>query len=170
MKMKLALAAMAALVCACGSAGGDTEGTSERSPNDWLLNAESDTERFELLQRYLRGFDQPMWEVGERYVAVFRALERENFDLAAYHWDKIRTTIENGYLKRPARRANADEVFLDSLWGKVRDALVSGNTETAWKGFALGRDACMRCHVAESMPFMNDQPMFELLPPDVTAP
>ena len=40
-------------------------------PKGWLLEAESDSERFELLQRYLRGFDQPMWEVGERYRLVY---------------------------------------------------------------------------------------------------
>ena len=80
-----------------------------KSPtNDWLLDAPDDLTRFQLLQRYLRGFDQPMWEVGHRYAGLYDALERENYDLALYHWDKIRTTIRNGYLKRPARRANSD--------------------------------------------------------------
>ena len=61
--------------------------------NDWLLSAESDEERFRRLQRQLRGFDQPMWEVGERFESLHDALLRNNFGLALYHWDKIATTI-----------------------------------------------------------------------------
>ena len=32
----------------------------EENPNDWILNADSSEERFQLIQGYLRGFDQPM--------------------------------------------------------------------------------------------------------------
>lgn len=35
--------------------------------NRWLSDAPDEQARLERLERYLRGFDQPMWEVGERY-------------------------------------------------------------------------------------------------------
>lgn len=153
-----------ALLVACGSATSDEQ--SGRRPNDWLLNAATDTDRFELLQHYLRGFDQPMWEVGERYAVIYEALKRENFELAAYHWDKIKTTIENGYFKRPARQANADKLLLDKVWQEVAQSFSGVDSATAWKGFSKARSACMECHMAESMQFVNNQPLFDLVAPD----
>ncbi|MCQ8128915.1 hypothetical protein [Methylomonas rivi] len=138
----------------------------EKKPNDWLLGAKSDTERFESLQTYLRGFDQPMWEVGERFRAIHEALGRSNFELAAYHWEKIRVTIKNGYLKRPARRANSDAILLNATWGDVNEAFGSKNAEQAWAGFEKAKTACMACHAAESVPFMNNQALFDLSKPD----
>jgi hypothetical protein len=35
-----------------------------------LAGAPNEATRIEHLERYLRGFDQPMWEVGERYQRV----------------------------------------------------------------------------------------------------
>lgn len=137
----------------------------KQTSNDWLTGAPNDTVRFERLQRYLRGFDQPMWEVGERYRSLHDALTRNNFDLASYHWDKIRTAIANGYLKRPARQANADALFLNRVWETVQEALTSQDTDKAWRGFEQAKTACQACHIAESVPFMNDQALFDLAAP-----
>lgn len=138
--------------------------------NAWLTGADSDAVRFERLQRYLRGFDQPMWEVGERYEAMHTALGRGNYELAAYHWDKIRVTIQNGYLKRPARQANSDAILLNGTWDAVRGALASRDARKAWAGFERAKAACQACHAAESVPWMNDQPMFELAAPAAKLP
>jgi len=137
-----------------------------RLSNEWLLDAPNDTERFKLLQRYLRGFDQPMWEVGERYRVIYDALKLDNFELALYHWDKIKATIQNGYLKRPARKANADTILLNQNWAQINSAFESRDKAKAWTGFALARNACMTCHEAEKVGFMNKQPLFsETEPP-----
>ena len=32
----------------------------------WITEAANDPERFQRIEKFLRGFDQPMWEVGER--------------------------------------------------------------------------------------------------------
>jgi len=137
----------------------------KRTSNDWLTGAPNDTVRFERLQRYLRGFDQPMWEVGERYRSLHDALTRNNFDLASYHWDKIRTAIANGYLKRPARQANADALFLNRIWETVQEALTSKDPDKGWRGFEQAKTACQACHIAESVSFMNDQALFDLAAP-----
>jgi mono/diheme cytochrome c family protein len=131
----------------------------------WITEAVNEGERFQKIETYLRGFDQPMWEVGERYEKLHAALVRGNFELASYHWAKIKLTIENGTMKRPARRASADEFLLIDRWKSVNEALGSGDPATAWKGFEVARASCMKCHEAEGVGYMNDQPMFTDLAP-----
>jgi hypothetical protein len=134
--------------------------------NDWLLNAADDAERWRLLQLQFRGFDQPMWEVGERYQHLHEALTRQNYDLALYHWDKIKTSIENGFAKRPLRRASAENLFLTPVWQDVRDAIASRDRSAAWNAFDRATEACKSCHLAEKVTHMDDQPMFELKRPN----
>lgn len=164
--MKHLIAGIAAVaVTAFGLGYAVAQNTPKPPSNDWLLDAPDDTERFKLLQRYLRGFDQPMWEVGYRYEGMYDALKRDNYKLAVYHWDKIKTTIENGYLKRPARRANADALLFNSgVHAGVKAALESGDKAKAWEAFAKARATCMACHDAEKLPEMNGQAMFHDLP------
>ena len=131
----------------------------------WITEAGNEGERFERIETYLRGFDQPMWEVGERYEKLYAALLRGNFELASYHWAKIKLTIENGTMKRPARRASADAFFLTGTWDSVNEALAGGDPATAWRGFETARASCLRCHEAEGVGYMNDQPMFTNLAP-----
>jgi hypothetical protein len=137
----------------------------QAASKEWITRAANDAERFQRIEKYLRGFDQPMWEVGARYEKLYAALVRGNFELASYHWAKIKLTIENGTMKRPARRASADGLFLNETWNSVNEALESGNPATAWRGFEAARAACMKCHEAERVGYMNDQPMFTDLAP-----
>lgn len=140
----------------------DLRGTTS---NQWLAEADDDATRFARLEYYLAGFSPSMWEAGERYAQLHEAIKRENYDLALYHWDKIRDVIERGVMKRPGRRANAEAILLDSVWPEARDAFASRDRDTAREALASVRSACMACHVAERVPFMNDQPLFtDLLP------
>lgn len=164
---RYALASLTA-ICLVGGLGYVYAQTDQprRLSNAWLLDAPNDTERFRLLQQYLRGFDQPMWEVGERYQKLYDALKLENYDMALYQWDKIKVTIQSGYLKRPARKANADAFLLDQNWAVVDAAFKSRNKAKAWDGFELARNSCMSCHEAEKVGFMNNQPLFHnTMPP-----
>lgn len=141
-------------------------GGEANAPGGWITGAPDDAARFERVERYLRGFDQPMWEVGDRYEKLHEALERGNYELALYHWDKIKLTIENGTLKRPARKANAEAMLLSSHWATVREGIASGDADRAWKAFDLARTACMSCHVAEKVGYFNDQSLLvDLTPP-----
>lgn len=134
----------------------------QKKPTGWLSEAESDEKRFQLLQKYLRGFDQPMWEVGERYQSMHTALTRNNPELATYQWEKIRTTIENGIMKRPKRGKNAKAIFLETAWHDVLSDLKSGDLAKAKQGFNKAKAACMACHAAEQVGYMNNQPVFDL--------
>lgn len=84
----------------------------------------------------------------------------ENWVLAAYHWHKIRATIEGGLMKRPERRANAEALFLGETWNGMHEALESRDSAGIGPAFARTKGACMACHAAEQVSFINDQPLF----------
>ncbi len=130
--------------------------------DDWLVDVDEKT-RAERLSSYLGGFSSAMWEVGERYQHMFQAIRDENFALAHYHWDKIGEAIRGGYLKRPGRQANSDKLFLDTIWPIYLETLTSGHADAIRSQFSQARDACIACHTAENVGFMNDQPMFREL-------
>lgn len=134
----------------------------QRKPpsNNWLPDADTDTDRFRRLQISLRGFDQPMWEVGHRYQAVYDAVKDGNHALADYHWDKVKVTIQTGLMKRSARTQNSEGMFLDGAWKEMNEAIKSKNQERIEKQFGNVRQVCMACHVAEKVPFMNETPLF----------
>ena len=128
----------------------------------WIMSAADDEQRFYRIEKYLRGFDQSMWEVGERYQQLKTAISRDNRELAQYHWRKIRKTIINGLMKRPKRAANAHAIFLDQLWPDVNQALTSAKTRQINSVLIRINNSCIACHIAEGVPFVNNQPMFDL--------
>ncbi|MCC5871348.1 MAG: hypothetical protein JJU22_03025 [Gammaproteobacteria bacterium] len=132
----------------------------------WLGSLDSHGDRFRALEGYLGGFSSAMWEVGERYRHLHQALLDDNHELAAYHWAKVGDAIRSGYLKRPARQANADALFLDTVFEPVAEALALADPSAAWPAFEQARAACIACHAAEDVAFMNDQPMLR----DLRAP
>lgn len=160
------IALLAITLALAVTASGIRASAEELTQNDWLLRAENDEARFRLLQKQMRGFDQPMWEVGERFERLHDALRRENYELAVYHWDKIKTSIENGIAKRPARGESARNLFLGDPWSEVRAGLISADRKKAWDAFDTARAACQSCHQAEKVGFMNQQAVFELSRPE----
>lgn len=136
------------------------EKTSETQTKYWITKAPSESVRDQRIEQYLRGFDQPMWEVGERYGHIQQAIKDQNFDLAIYHWNKIKKTIENGLMKRPARRKNAEVILLNNTWDEVKADFVSKLQTRAKQGLVKAKAACMACHAAENVAFINNQPLF----------
>lgn len=131
--------------------------------NNWLQDADSDADRFKKLEIYLRGFDQPMMEVGERYQRTYDAIKDKNWELANYQWDKIKLAINTGLMKRPKRTQNAEGMFLDGVWKQMDDAIKSKDYSRMQEQFMVARQTCMACHIAEKVHFMNDRPLFREL-------
>lgn len=156
-------------VVIAGALGACAKDTNDQVQGDgWLTGAPDQQARTERLEQYLRGFDQPMWEIGERYQRVEQALRDENWELAAYHWDKIKSTLEGGVMKRPARGKNAEALFLGAPWQDLDSALAKATPADIGPAFARAKNACMACHAAENVAYMNDQPLFrEPLPLEV---
>jgi hypothetical protein len=138
-------------------------------PEDWLLKAPNDIERFRLIQQQFRGFDQPMWEISERWTRIHDALTRGNYDLALFHWWKIEQTIGYAIVRRPQRAANARAFFLDRNYQRIRTEFESRDPKRAWTAFNEVKGICQGCHVAEKSGFANDTAVFDLAPPKAYA-
>lgn len=163
----LILAAIAMAAFVVGAAAGralrqDVKEPGNLTPNDWLLSAPDEEERFRRIQTQLRGFDQTMWEVGERFRRIYEALGRDNTEMALYHWEKIGVTVRNGIARRPARSANSEAMFLGANFESIRAGFQARTPEVAWGAFDRARLACQACHVAEKVEFINRQPLFDL--------
>lgn len=137
--------------------------------DDWLLGAPDDAERFRRLQQQLRGFDQPMWEIGERFTRIHDALGRGNYELAVFHWWKIEQTLRNAAMKRPKRAANAQAFFLSGNYQRLRIEFESHDPGRAWAAFEEAKAICQACHHAEQSSFANNQALFELSAPAAYA-
>lgn len=153
-KTILMVATGSALVLSAGALA-----VQQTDSRNWLTDADSDT-RYERLEYYLGGFSSAMWETGERYRHTEQAIYDENYELAYYHWDKIKGAIERGAMKRPDRRENAEAMFLDGAWEVLAEALQEPEEHDVRGAFQQAKGACMACHSAEEVPFMNDQPLF----------
>jgi len=77
---------------------------SKPASNKWLLDADSDTERFRRIELVTSGYDIPMIEVGTRYEELVGAVSRSNWDLASYQIEKITARL------KPRRRSSAPAV------------------------------------------------------------
>ena len=140
---------------------GLAEGQDKPPSGNWLLDARTDEERFRRLQVYSGGTDQQMWQVGYRYEQVYRAIVDQNWELGTYHWGKLRDVFNVALMKRPNRTPNAEALFLNKEWPLLEGALKARDAAAARKAFVAERQACMTCHVAEGMGFLNETPMFK---------
>jgi hypothetical protein len=130
--------------------------------NNWLLDANDDTERFRRLQVVMSGTDIPMWEIGYRYEELYVAIQKNNWEMGIYHWDKLRDRMNVSGMKRPVRTQNIEGMFLESgVWQSMRDALKSKSPERMRSEFQTVREVCMACHVAENLGFLNDSSVFK---------
>lgn len=121
----------------------------------WLRDADSDAERFRRIEINERGFSQAMMEVGIRFLEVHEAVSHQEYELAAYYWEKIQDVINTGLMRRPDRTRNAEGMFLTGPWKKVHEALQSGDRARIQETLTDARQACIACHVAEGVAYMN---------------
>jgi len=62
-----------------------------------------------------------------------------------------------------------EALFLTPVWEDVHADLQSADPRRAWAAFERAKVACQGCHTAERVPFMNDQPVFDLAAPAASA-
>jgi hypothetical protein len=130
--------------------------------NNWLLDANDDTERFRRLQVIAGGTDIPMWEIAHRYEELYVAIQNNNWEMGIYHWEKVLDRLNVSAMKRPARTQNIEAMFLDNgVWKSMHDALSSRDADRMRRQFQAVRQACMACHVAEKVGFLNDSSVFK---------
>lgn len=133
-------------------------GTQQKPPSrNWLLDADSDDERFRRLQIAAGGSDVQMQQVGLRFEELHRAVLLDNRPMADYHLGKIREHMQIMGLKRPNRTPNLEDMFLLSgAFEDLRKVIQTGTHAQLKDQFLSTRQVCMACHVAERMGFLND--------------
>ncbi|DAB30820.1 MAG TPA: hypothetical protein CFH84_01970 [Sulfurimonas sp. UBA12504] len=129
-------------------------GASYSTSSEWLMNIKEDKAKFQEIQKQFRGFDTVMMEVGYRYEATKKAIDKSEYDLAMYHWNKIKTAIDNGTVRRPARKESADDFFLKSVYSEFSDVLNSRDKTKINTAFDTIKNVCNGCHVNQKVGFI----------------
>jgi hypothetical protein len=144
----LALSAVISSACAGGDAPRKSRGTT------WLKGSTS--EQLTAVEQQFRGLDVAMVEIGYRFGELYWAGQDRNWDYARYQADKIKLALELSLQRRPKRAASAQPFLTDDLPVVVAaiDAKDAGRYQAALERLRAG---CLRCHVAESMPFFTAQ-------------
>lgn len=134
-----------------------------KPPSDsWLLDADSDRERFRRIEVALRGMEPHMVEIGLRFGVMHDAIRRGNFQLALLELERSVDTAEIGMLKRPGFVSGAGAAYLGvPEWQALRAALEAGNADEARSAFLKVRATCITCHSARNMGFINDSAVFD---------
>ncbi|MCZ7648613.1 MAG: hypothetical protein M5U26_25695 [Planctomycetota bacterium] len=133
----------------------------------WLLGTEA--EKFERVERQLRGFDATMMEVGYRFTELYFAGQDRNWDYAKYQAEKIERTIKLGLERRPKRAESAGR-FLEEDLPIVLRAIQAKEKEGFGKAMERLRMGCMRCHVSEQVPYFTVYPPERRISPVRNAP
>lgn len=121
---------------------------------DWLVDLNDTASQMQAIQKQLRGFDTAMAETGVRYEATKAAIHQGNYPLARYHWEKLKVAIDNGTIRRPARKDAAQSYFLEPVWPQVDAALRSGDAKRIQKSFEPVKAVCNACHVDQKVGFI----------------
>jgi len=123
-------------------------------PAGWLKALPAD-KQIEAIDRQFRGFDMAMFEVNYRYTEMYFAGMEGNWDYALYTGEKIAWAMQNGFERRPKRRANAEELFFKDVYPKVLDAIRKKDIALFKQRVDVLRNACNACHTAEKVGFIQ---------------
>ncbi|MDD3771013.1 MAG: hypothetical protein PHV10_10440 [Sulfuricurvum sp.] len=130
-------------------------GAEYSTSSHWLVDLNSTPEQMRAIQQQFRGFDTAMMEVGYRYEATRKAISEQNFPLASYHWEKIKTAMELGTIRRPARKESAEAFFLRSLHPAFAEVLRSHNAPQIRAMLPTVQSACNACHSDQNVGFIH---------------
>jgi len=123
--------------------------------SNWLLETKDEDKKFKAIQKQFRGFDLAMVEVGYRFNSFYFALKDKNYDLANYQLDKIKKSMANGIIRRPAREQNSKTMFIDTQYKAMKKALESKDDKLIIKEYEKTKRVCNACHEAENVPFIK---------------
>ena len=135
-----------ATLSGCGGA------SSRRGSEHWLKGSVDD--RFDAVEKQLRGFDMAMVETDYRYQELYWAMEDANWLYAEYQVQKIRYTIENGLVRRPKRAPNARKMIFGIL-DELEQTIAAKDPKKLRENFETLTEQCNNCHSAEGLPFFH---------------
>jgi mono/diheme cytochrome c family protein len=134
-----------------------------KPPSDsWLLDADSDTERFRRIEVALRGLDIQMVEIGARFTVMHDAIERGNLPLAQLEAQKTIESARIAMLKRPGFGSDEGLKYMGAAqWTALMGALQAGDAAKSRAAFLDVRQSCLSCHAARGMSYLNGSALFE---------
>lgn len=141
----------------------DTELARQSKPPSrrWLRDANDDSERFRRIELWAGAGDLEMQDIAHRLEELQAAIRQRNWDMGIYQWEKIRNRMTVAAIKRPTRTQNLEAIFFESgVYQALHDALSAHNGEQAQAGLLAAREACMACHIAERVGFINRSAVF----------
>lgn len=124
------------------------------SQSNWLMHMDNNEKKFDAIQKQFRGFDTAMIEVGYRYDAIKKTLETKNYQLAHYHLEKMKLSIENGYIRRPAREKASQNYFLNTTFKEFQEALSLRDANSIVAKFSDMKNSCNACHADQKVGFI----------------
>ena len=127
----------------------------ETGRNGWIHGDSG--QRWQTLERQLRGLDVAMVEIGYRYEELYWAGMDSNWEYADYQLAKVRLSLENGLERRPRRRASAEELFLPLL-DEMKRAVATRERASFEKAFGALTGGCNSCHVTEGVGSFHVEP------------
>jgi hypothetical protein len=129
---------------------------------NWLRDADDDSERFRRIELWAAAGDQEMHEIDARIRELHAAIQRESWEMAIFQLEKIRGRMIVAMTKRPVRTQNMEAIFFDSgVYKDLHNSLTSKDGQRARTEFMRTRAACMACHAAEKISFINESAVFQ---------
>jgi CRISPR/Cas system CSM-associated protein Csm2 small subunit len=114
-------------------------------------------QRWQTVEKQLRGLDVAMMEIGYRYEELYWAGVDSNWEYADYQLTKIRLSLENALDRRPKRRASSEEKFFPSL-DEMKRAADTRKRAAFEEAFGRLTASCNSCHVAEGVASFHVEP------------
>lgn len=163
--IRLSLAAIILAVIACTLAGLSwwevRRSIAQQSPQsstpapspDWLIG--SAEERFDKVERQLRGLDQAMAEIGYRYGELVIAGRERNWDYAKYQAEKIDLSLKLALERRP-KRAPSSQPFLNEDLPTVLQAIQFKDAQQLDRALERLHNSYVACHRAENVLYFRD--------------
>ncbi len=126
------------------------------APEHWLVEPLRDQRN--QLEHHLRGLDVAMVEVGYRFNELFFAGQDGNWDYAKYQIEKIELATRLAVERRPKRAASAEPFLAETIPIVKRAIEVARRTRdnpVFQDAMERLRMDCMKCHVAENIPYFT---------------
>jgi hypothetical protein len=120
----------------------------------WLVALKPDA-RIPAIERQLRGFETAMAEVSYRYGEMYFGGIEGNWDYAAHMAMTLEQALRLGLEREPARRANAESLFLKGPLPQVLDAIKKKDARLFKQRIETLRAGCTACHAAEKHAFIK---------------
>jgi hypothetical protein len=121
---------------------------------NWLVGLKPEA-RMPAIQRQLRGFETTMAEVSYRYGELYYGATEGNWEYAGHMAMTLEQALRLGLEREPARRANAESLFLKAAWPPLVDAIKKKDAALFKERFETLRAACTTCHAAEKHAFIR---------------